>query len=116
MAPMDGLQVIGDRTRREILRMVWDGERSAGEIADRFPVTFGAVSQHLGVLRSAGFVTVRPEGNRRFYSADRQALGPLAQVLEAMWSTSLDRLAAAVEADPTPPRTAKRPSRSRSEG
>jgi DNA-binding transcriptional ArsR family regulator len=113
MAWMDGLQVIGDPTRREILRMVWDGERSAGEIADRFPVTFGAVSQHLGVLRSAGFVTVRPEGNRRFYRADRQALGPLAQVLEAMWSTSLDRLAAAVEADPTPQRAAKRPSRPR---
>ena len=113
MAAMDGLQVIGDPTRREILRLVWNGERSAGEIADRFPVTFGAVSQHLGVLRSAGFVSVRPEGNRRYYRADRQALGPLAQVLEAMWSVSLDRLAAAVEADPNPPRAEKRSRRSR---
>lgn len=110
---MDGLQVIGDPTRREILRLVWDGERSAGEIADRFPVTFGAVSQHLGVLRSAGFVTVRPDGNRRFYRADRNALGPLAQVLEAMWSTSLDRLATAVEADPNPARPSKRAIRPR---
>jgi DNA-binding transcriptional ArsR family regulator len=99
---VDALHVIGDMTRREILRLVWDRERSAGEIADRFPVTFGAVSQHLGVLREAGFVTVRPAGNRRFYRADRSALGPLAQVLEAMWRTSLDRLAAAVEADPDP--------------
>jgi DNA-binding transcriptional ArsR family regulator len=114
MDPMDGLQVIGDPTRREILRLVWDDERSAGEIADRFPVTFGAVSQHLAVLRSAGFVTVRPVGNRRFYRTDRQALGPLAQVLEAMWSTSLDRLAAAVEADQKPARAAKRASRPRS--
>jgi DNA-binding transcriptional ArsR family regulator len=113
MGSMDGLQVIGDPTRREILRLVWDNERSAGEIADRFPVTFGAVSQHLGVLRSAGFVTVRPEGNRRFYRADRQSLGPLAQVLEAVWSASLDRLAAAVEADPNPRRVAKRPVRTR---
>src|SRR5688500_4496655 len=110
---MDGLQVIGDPTRREILRLVWDGERSAGEIAERFPVTFGAVSQHLGVLRSAGFVTVRPDGNRRYYRADRRALGPLAQVLEAMWSASLDRLTAAVEAEPNPSRTAKRPGRTR---
>jgi DNA-binding transcriptional ArsR family regulator len=110
MSSMDGLQVIGDTTRREILRLVWDRERSAGEIAERFPVTFGAVSQHLGVLRGAGFVTVRPAGNRRFYRADRSALGPLAQVLEAMWTTSLDRLAAAVEAepDPAPPQRAKR--------
>jgi DNA-binding transcriptional ArsR family regulator len=111
MEPMDGLQVIGDPTRREILRLVWDDERSAGEIADRFPVTFGAVSQHLAILRSAGFVLVRPEGNRRFYRADRGTLGPLAQVLEAMWSTSLDRLAAAVEAEPKPPRPTKRPAR-----
>ena len=99
---VDGLQVIGDMTRREILRLVWHRERSAGEIADRFPVTFGAVSQHLGVLREAGFVTVRPVGNRRLYRADPAALGALAQVLEAMWRTSLDRLAAAVEADPDP--------------
>jgi DNA-binding transcriptional ArsR family regulator len=108
MAQMDGLQVLGEPTRREILRLVWDAERSAGEIADRFPVTFGAVSQHLGVLRDAGFVTVRPVGNRRFYRADRAALGPLAEVLEAMWTTSLDRLAAAVEADhPKPERRTK---------
>jgi DNA-binding transcriptional ArsR family regulator len=108
MAQMDGLQVIGEPTRREILRLVWDAERSAGEIADRFPVTFGAVSQHLGVLRDAGFVTVRPVGNRRFYRADPAALGPLARVLEAMWTTSLDRLAAAVEVDnPDPKRRTK---------
>jgi DNA-binding transcriptional ArsR family regulator len=105
---MDGLQVIGDPTRRRILQLVWDQERSAGDIADRFDVTFGAVSQHLGVLRTAGFVTVRAEGNRRYYRADRNALGPLATALEAMWSTRLDRLAAAVEAEPSPPRRRRR--------
>jgi DNA-binding transcriptional ArsR family regulator len=103
MARMDGLQVIGDPTRREILRLVWERELAAGEIAGRFPVTFGAVSQHLGVLRTSGFVTVRPDGNRRYYRAERRALGPLARLLEAMWSSGLDRLAEAVEADPTPP-------------
>jgi DNA-binding transcriptional ArsR family regulator len=101
---MDALQVIGEPRRRAILRLVWDRERSAGEIATEMPVTFGAVSQHLRVLREAGFVTVRRAGNRRFYRADRAALGPLGRALEAMWSTSLDRLAAAVEADPRPPR------------
>src|SRR4051812_23364848 len=104
MAPMDALQVIGEPRRREILRLVWDRERSAGDIAAEMPVTFGAVSQHLGVLRAAGFVTVRSAGNHRFYRADRAALGPLAQALEAMWSSSLDRLAAAVEAEPKPRR------------
>ena len=99
---VDALQVVGEPHRREILRLVWDGERTAGEIAAAFDLTFGAVSQHLGVLRDAGFVTVRPAGNRRFYLADRRALGPLARALEAMWSIDLDRLAAAVEADPDP--------------
>jgi DNA-binding transcriptional ArsR family regulator len=95
---MDALQVIGEPRRREILRLVWKSELSSGEIASRFPVTFGAVSQHLGVLREAGFVTVRPAGNRRFYRADRARLGPLARVLEAMWASKLDDLADAVEA------------------
>jgi DNA-binding transcriptional ArsR family regulator len=97
---VDALQVIGEPRRREILRLVWDEEQSAGDIASQFDVTFGAVSQHLAVLRDAGFVTVRSAGNRRFYRADRGALGPLAPALEAMWSSALDRLAAAVEADP----------------
>ena len=97
---MDGLQIVSEPRRREILRLVWDGELMAGEIADRFDVTFGAVSQHLAVLRDAGFVRVRRDGVRRFYRADRERLGPLVAVLEAMWSSTLDRLAEAVEADP----------------
>jgi len=96
---MDALRVVGEPRRREILRLVWDRERSAGQIAATFDVTFGAVSQHLAVLRDAGFVTVRAAGNQRFYRADRKALGPLAQALEAMWSSAIDRLAAAAEAD-----------------
>jgi DNA-binding transcriptional ArsR family regulator len=99
MARMDALQVVADPRRREILRLVWDRELSAGEIAGRFDLTFGAVSQHLGVLRNAGFVDVRVAGNRRYYRADRAALRPLAPALEAMWAASLDRLAEEVERD-----------------
>ena len=93
------MQVVSEPRRREILRLLWDGELSAGEIAGRFDVTFGAVSQHLGVLRNAGFVTSRRDGNRRLYRADRARLGPLANALEAIWTETLDRLADAVEAD-----------------
>jgi DNA-binding transcriptional ArsR family regulator len=96
---MDALQVVSEPRRREILRLVWTDELSAGEIAGRFDVTFGAVSQHLGILRDAGFVQLRREGNRRLYRADRERLGPLAQALEAMWTDTLDRLADAVESD-----------------
>ena len=96
---MDALQIVSEPRRREILRLVWDEELSAGDIAGRFDVTFGAVSQHLGILRDAGFVKARRDGNRRLYRADRQRLGPLAQALEAMWNETLDRLAEAVESD-----------------
>ena len=96
---MDAVQVVSEPHRREILRLVWTDELAAGEIAARFDVTFGAISQHLGVLRDAGFVRMRRAGNQRFYRADRERLGPLAKALEAMWSDALDRLVEAVEAE-----------------
>lgn len=94
---MDRLQVVAEPRRREILRLVWDRELAAGEIASRFDVSFPAVSQHLGVLRDAGFVSVRRAGRARLYRADRRALGPLRPLLEKMWTESLDRLAQLVE-------------------
>jgi DNA-binding transcriptional ArsR family regulator len=98
---MDMLQVVVERRRREILRLLWDTEMSVGEVASRFPVSFAAVSLHLRVLREAGLVTVRPAGRRRLYRADRDALARLAPLLETMWQQDLDRLAAVAEADET---------------
>jgi DNA-binding transcriptional ArsR family regulator len=94
---MDAMRVIAEPRRQQILRLVWDTERSAGEIAGNFDVTFGAVSQHLGVLRRAGLVSVRKDGTRRLYLANRHALGPLAGWLESMWAGQLDHLAALAE-------------------
>jgi DNA-binding transcriptional ArsR family regulator len=96
---MDGLQVVLEPHRREILRLIWSAEESAGRIADHFDVSFGAVSQHLAVLRDAGYVDVRRQGTQRFYRASRDGLGDLARVLEAMWGATLDRLVETVEAD-----------------
>ncbi|OII66372.1 helix-turn-helix transcriptional regulator [Streptomyces sp. CC77] len=94
---MDAVQVVAEPRRREILRLIWDDELSAGDIAARFEVTFGAVSQHLKVLRDTGLVTLRKDGTKRFYRADREALGPLADYLQAMWGTKLDTLARLAE-------------------
>jgi DNA-binding transcriptional ArsR family regulator len=96
---VDGFQIVSEPRRREILRLVWDRELTAGQIAGQFDVTFGAISQHLGVLRDAGFVSVRRDGNHRLYRADREGLAALAPALEAMWTSALDRLAATVEQD-----------------
>ena len=94
---MDALQVVAEPRRREILRLVWDRELSAGDIAAHFEVSFPAVSQHLGVLRDAGFVSVRRDGRARLYKAERGALGPLRPLLERTWTDTLDRLARLVE-------------------
>lgn len=98
MIRMDAVRVVAEPRRREILRLVWDRELSAGEIAERFDVTFGAVSQHLKVLRDNGLVTLRQDGKKRFYRADREGMGPLAEYLQAMWATKLDTLADLAEA------------------
>ena len=90
---VDPVQVIAEPRRREILRLVWDAERQASEIAQHFDVTFGAISQHLGVLRQAGLVVVRRDGTRRFYRANREALAPFASLLQQMWTSQLDTLA-----------------------
>lgn len=94
---MDALQVVAEPRRREILRLVWARERSAGDIAARLDVSFAAVSQHLAVLRDAGFVSVRRDGRTRYYRTDRKALGPLRPMLQKMWGESLDRLVNLIE-------------------
>ena len=101
------LGVIALPMRNEMLRLVWSEERSAGEIADAFDVTFGAVSQHLRVLREAGLVRVRRDGRHRYYRADRDALGPFAAALEAFWRERLVRVKRLAEARQTKKRKRK---------
>ncbi len=86
---MESLQVIAAPRRLRILELIWDRELSAGEIAAQFDVSWSAISQHLTVLRRAGFVTERREGTRRIYQADRAGLGSLRGVIEEYWRASL---------------------------
>jgi DNA-binding transcriptional ArsR family regulator len=93
------LDAISSPRRREILRLVWNEELSAGEIAGRFDVSWPAVSQNLKVLRTAGLVRERREGTRRFYRADREALGPVGDMLRQMWEQDLDALERTIRRD-----------------
>jgi len=94
---MDALQLVAEPRRQEILRQVWRDELPVGELVDRLDLSYAGVSQHLSLLREAGFVTVRRDGKRRLYRADHERLGPLTQFLEAFWGDQLDRLAALAE-------------------
>ena len=90
VAPM---QLVASPRRREILRLTWRAERSAGEIHRELgDVTFGAVSQQLAALRSAGLVEVWREGRNRFYRARPEALGGIRETLERLWDDALYQL------------------------
>lgn len=92
------LATLGSPRRREILRLVWNEERSAGDIHRAMPdVTFGAVSLHLRTLTETGLLDVRGDRQYRFYRARKEALGPLGQMLESMWDDALHRLKLAAE-------------------
>jgi DNA-binding transcriptional ArsR family regulator len=94
----DVLTALSSPRRREILRLVWNDEHPAGEIHRAMPdVSFAAVSQHLRLLGDTGLVTVRAAGRQRFYRAERQALAPVAPMLERMWDDALWRLKLAAE-------------------
>lgn len=109
---MHVLSAVASPRRREVLRLLWDESRTAGAIHQAMgDVTFGAVSQHLKVLRDAGLIECRSERKFRVYRVKREALGPLGAMLETMWSDALFRLKLHAELDQT--RRGPRPRRAR---
>ena len=99
VAVRDPLLALSSPRRREILRLVWTDERSAGDIAGAFEVTWPAISQNLRVLKDAGLIKERRVGTSRLYRADRAALKPLESYLRGMWSRNIDRLRLLAEAE-----------------
>ena len=92
------LKALAQPRREAILRLVWDAERPAGEIAAHFPdVSHAAISQHLRVLKEADLVTERREGRRRLYAADRNTIAGIRRHLESFWGSALERLRHVVE-------------------
>lgn len=97
---------LGDPSREAIVRLLVEGERSVGDIAERLPISRPAVSKHLRVLEGAGLAVVRAEGARRMYSVDPATLAALRDELDRLWQRALARYA--LLADNT---TARRKSR-----
>ena len=91
------LKAIAEPHRRKMLRLVWDAELSAGEIASHFEITRPAVSQHLGVLKEAGLVDERRNGTRRLYRARPERMDELREFLDAFWGDRLEALKREVE-------------------
>ena len=97
---MHAFDVLGDPVRRRILELLADGEQSSGAIVvvvqGEFGISQPAVSQHLRVLRDAGFTTVRSDGPRRIYAVDAAPLRAVDAWLDRFrrfWEHRLDALA-----------------------
>ena len=92
---MDAIEALADPTRRRIVELLAEGERSAGDIAGHFRTSRPAVSRHLRVLREHGLVRVRGEAQRRPYSLDPAPLAELDAWLGRylrFWANRLDAL------------------------
>lgn len=92
---MQSLLAIADPTRRRIVELLAVRERTAGELVKEFDMSAPAISQHLNVLRDAGLVTTRAEGQSRIQTLNPAGLDEVNAWLEktrSIWSRRLDAL------------------------
>ena len=100
---MHAFDILGDPVRRRLLELLAQGERASGEMSAvvqaEFGITQSAVSQHLKVLRDAGFASVRIDGPRRIYAVEAEPLQAVDAWLDpfrAFWAPKLEALATEV--------------------
>jgi DNA-binding transcriptional ArsR family regulator len=93
----DPWTALGDPTRRAVFARVAEQPRPVGEIARDLPVSRPAVSQHLRILKDAGLVTDRRDGNRRIYAVERNGLAALRAELDRFWNDALANFKALVD-------------------
>lgn len=99
---MQSLAAIADPTRRRIVELLAEGERTAGQLVEAFDLSAPAISQHLNVLREAGLVVTRAEGQSRIQSLNPAGFDELDAWLEktrSVWSSRLDALERELLAD-----------------
>ncbi len=97
---IDIFQILADPTRRGIVEVLGKGERQVNEIVEQAGVHQSGVSRHLRILLQTGFVTMRPVGQRRFYSLRPERFRELDDWLaqyRSLWDARLDRFGAALE-------------------
>ena len=93
------LKAIAEPRRQEILRLVWNRERPAGEIAAHFDVSRPAISKHLRVLKDSGLVEERRQGTLRLYRAKPEPILEMRRFLESFWDEGLLAIKQAAEAE-----------------
>src|SRR5215831_12716938 len=98
---MDAFEAIGDPTRRSLIELLSEGERSAGDLVAHFDLSFSAISQQLRILSEAGIVAVRRQGRQRVYRLEPRGLDPVAawtaQYARRFWERKLRDLGRLLE-------------------
>lgn len=97
---LDPFETLADPTRRRIVEALRSGERQVGEIVDQAGIHQSGVSRHLRILHESGFVSVRPNGQRRLYALRPEPFRELDAWLAGyrrLWEARLDRFGAALE-------------------
>ena len=92
---MQSLLAIADPTRRRIVELLAVRERTAGELVEEFDMSAPAISQHLNVLRDAGLVKTRADGQSRIQALNPDGFDDLEDWLQktrSVWSSRLDAL------------------------
>jgi DNA-binding transcriptional ArsR family regulator len=96
----DPFETLADPTRRRIIAALRDGERPVNDIVEEAGIHQSGVSRHLRILHEAGFVTVRPDGQRRLYALKPEPFQEFEAWLAGyrkLWEARLDRFGAALE-------------------
>jgi len=97
---ISALQTLADPTRLRIVETLRRGEQQVGDIVEKAGIHQSGVSRHLRILHESGFVSVRPDGQRRLYSLRPEPFRELEHWLaqyRALWEARLDRFGAALE-------------------
>jgi len=92
---MSPFEALAEPNRRRILDVLREGERPAGDLVEALAISQPGVSKHLKLLREAGLVSVRADGQRRLYRLEPQGLSELEAWLapyRRFWAGRLARL------------------------
>ncbi len=98
----DPFDALGDPTRREILRLLSEGDKPVNAIAAALPISRPAVSRHLRLLKDAGMVAERPDGNRRIYHLQDGGVRAVRDYLEGVWGEAAARFRMVAENTSSP--------------
>jgi DNA-binding transcriptional ArsR family regulator len=92
---MSPFEAIAEPNRRRLLELLRAGERPAGDLVEATGLSQPGVSKHLKLLREAGLVSMRPDGQRRLYRLEPESLADLDAWLKPFrqfWAERLDAL------------------------